>query len=246
VYQRPGYTSEISNVTRVTTEVTTEPGRTSRYTVNHDDDPIRIVRPNDVVNKKQNVRIRYLEPPEIQQQAPIVIRERQLTPPPAAPPIIIRQYTKAPPTPPPLVIRERPPMQPQIATQPTFIDKVLPPPTPPPRQVIIERIPEPEKPRDIIYEVTKYSSMKSKSKIKFKLKQKQNFFLNRNGYHTNNQLNDQLLLNVVKSTSVNQIQKMSSLSMKGHVSMLIEKFLKKVFAVLTQPHISHRDHNTVK
>ena len=35
----------------------------------------------------------------------------------------------------------------------TYIEKIIPPPSPPPRQVIVERIPAPEKPRDIVYEV---------------------------------------------------------------------------------------------
>lgn len=35
----------------------------------------------------------------------------------------------------------------------TYIEKIIPPPTPPPRQVIVERIPAPERPRDIVYEV---------------------------------------------------------------------------------------------
>jgi hypothetical protein len=42
-----------------------------------------------------------------------------------------------------------------VITQPTIVEKLIPPPTPPPRQVIIERIPAPEKPREIIYEVRK-------------------------------------------------------------------------------------------
>ena len=51
------------------------------------------------------------------------------------------------------ISRERAPAEPQVARSVTFIEKILPPPPPPPRQVIIERIPNPAKPRDIIYEV---------------------------------------------------------------------------------------------
>lgn len=40
-----------------------------------------------------------------------------------------------------------------------WLEKIIPPPTPPPRQVILERIPAPDKPRDIIYEV-KYDLLK--------------------------------------------------------------------------------------
>lgn len=120
--------------------------------INTDHDPIRLSRPIEPVRAKQNIRVRYLQPPEPPAQAPIIVKERQLTPPPPAPPLVIRQISKPPPTPPPLIIRERPPTPPKIATQPTVIEKVLPPPTPPPRQVIVERIPAPEKPRDVIYE----------------------------------------------------------------------------------------------
>ena len=40
-----------------------------------------------------------------------------------------------------------------MAREVTYIEKILPPPPAPPRQVIVERIPNPPKPRDIIYEV---------------------------------------------------------------------------------------------
>ena len=110
------------------------------------------MRPITPVSMRQNIRVRHLEPPELPTPNPIIVKERQLTPPPPAPPVYIRQYQPAPPTPPPLVIRERPPVAPRMP-ETTYIEKIIPPPSPPPRQVVIERIPAPEKPRDIVYEV---------------------------------------------------------------------------------------------
>lgn len=120
--------------------------------INDDPNPVRMVRQTAPVTHRQNVRIRYLDPPSPPQHAPIVVKERMLTPPPPPPPLVIRQRAATPPTPPPLVIRERPPHEPQVAREITYIEKILPGPTPPPRQVIIERIPNPQKPRDLIYE----------------------------------------------------------------------------------------------
>lgn len=154
VYYRPGYQSEVSNVTKYSTKVTHLPASvtTVQYRINDDPDPVRIVRPTEPVNMRQNVTVRYLDPPNPPTPAPIIIKERQLTPAPPAPPIHIRQYAPPPPTPPPLVIRERAPTPPRMP-DPTIIEKIIPAPSPPPRQVIIERIPAPEKPRDVIYEV---------------------------------------------------------------------------------------------
>lgn len=124
------------------------PGANSIYsasasTINQDPDPIRIVKPNTQnVVYKQQVNIRYLQPPTPPPPAPIIIREKQLTPPPVQPPIIIRflncfllefsfknktfeiinrQTAPAPPTPPPLTIRERAPTPPPVL-EPTIIE----------------------------------------------------------------------------------------------------------------------------
>jgi hypothetical protein len=153
IYYRPGTSAEVSNVTKVTTEITHQPGRynTYQYRINEDHDPVRLVRPITPVSMRQNIRVRHLQPPELPTPNPIIVKERQLTPPPPAPPVYIRQYQQAPPTPPPLIIRERPPVAPKMP-ETTYIEKIIPPPSPPPRQVVIERIPAPEKPRDIVYE----------------------------------------------------------------------------------------------
>lgn len=118
--------------------------------INQDPNPIRILKPtNQNVVYKQQVNIRYLQPPTPPPQAPIIIREKHL-PQSQQPPIIIRQTEPLAPTPPPLVIREKAPEAPSTGT-PTIIERTLPAPPPPPRQVIIERIPAPPvKPRPII------------------------------------------------------------------------------------------------
>jgi hypothetical protein len=118
--------------------------------INQDANPIRILKPtNQNVVYKQQVNIRYLQPPTPPPQAPIIIREKHL-PQSQQPPIVIRQTEPLAPTPPPLVIREKAPIAPATGT-PTIIERSLPAPPPPPRQVIIERIPAPPvKPRPIV------------------------------------------------------------------------------------------------
>ena len=93
LYRRSGYDDKIvSNVTKVTTEITHEPSQTTsvQYRINEDSDPVRIVRPITPVTHRQNIRVRYLEPPNPPTPAPIIIQERQLTPAPPAPPIVVR------------------------------------------------------------------------------------------------------------------------------------------------------------
>lgn len=64
--------------------------------INQDPDPIRIVRPNNQsVVYKQQVSIRYLQPPTPPPPAPIIIREKQMPPPPSQPPIIIRFFSSS-------------------------------------------------------------------------------------------------------------------------------------------------------
>lgn len=59
--------------------------------INQDEDPIIISKPNaQNVVYKQQVNIRYLQPPTPPPPAPIIIREKQMSPPPRQPPIIIR------------------------------------------------------------------------------------------------------------------------------------------------------------
>lgn len=143
IYHRPGHSARINDNGRPYSR---------SYQINEDSNPLRVIKQTAPITQRQNVRVRYLEPPAPPAHAPIVIRERMLTPPPPPQPLVIRQRAATPPQQPPLVIRERPPMEPKVARQVTFIEKILPPPSPPPRQVIVERIPNPPKPRDLIYE----------------------------------------------------------------------------------------------
>ena len=67
------------------------PNNSTSSMINQDPDPIRILKPNNQnIVYKQQVNIRYLQPPTPPPPAPIIIREKQLPPPPAQPPIIIR------------------------------------------------------------------------------------------------------------------------------------------------------------
>ncbi|CAF2404018.1 unnamed protein product [Rotaria sp. Silwood2] len=143
-YQHPQYRTQ---------EIIAPDGRLENLSVQMDNEPLRVVKPADQnIHYKQQVNVRFLEPPPGPEPAPIIIKERQAPAPPAPPPVVIRQRPPTPPTPPPLIIRERPPTPP-AQQQPQIIEKVLPPPPAPPRQVIVERLPPPPaKPRQIIYE----------------------------------------------------------------------------------------------
>ena len=68
------------------------PTYSSSSSINQDTSPIRIIKPNNQksVIYKQQVNIRYLQPPTPPPPAPIIIREKQSPAPPKQPPIIIR------------------------------------------------------------------------------------------------------------------------------------------------------------
>ncbi|CAF1223782.1 unnamed protein product [Rotaria magnacalcarata] len=104
------------------------------------------------VTYKQNIIVRFLQPPPIPNAGPLVIKEISSQQQPPLPPLVIKQRPTPPKTPPPLIIREKPPPLPSsIATK--VITRHLPPEPAPPRAVIIERLPPlPPKPRDIIIE----------------------------------------------------------------------------------------------
>lgn len=63
IYQRPGFATEVSNVAKVTTEITHHPSQCHqvRYRINEDCDPVYMCRPTNAVTQRQNIRIRYLE-----------------------------------------------------------------------------------------------------------------------------------------------------------------------------------------
>ncbi|CAF1206846.1 unnamed protein product [Adineta ricciae] len=143
-YQRSDYRTH---------EIIAPEGRLENLNVQSDHEPLRVVKPTDQnIHYKQQVNVRFLEPPPGPEPAPIIIKERQAPAPPPPPPLVIRQRPPTPPTPPPLIIRERPPTPP-VQQQPQIIEKILPAPPAPPRQVIVERLPPPPpKPRQVIYE----------------------------------------------------------------------------------------------
>ncbi|CAF3745349.1 unnamed protein product, partial [Didymodactylos carnosus] len=113
---------------------------------------IRRPAPGGGVTYKQNILVRFLQPPPIPPPGPLIIREVRPPQPPALPPLRIRQQPPPRPAPPPLILRERPPVPPASLTQKIIIRR-LPALPVPPRSVIIERLPPlPPKPRDIIIE----------------------------------------------------------------------------------------------
>ena len=124
-----------------------------RYPLSEDPNPEHIRRPNkERITYRQDIAIRYLQPPTPPPAGPIIIREIRAPQPPEPPPLVIRQRLPAPATPPPIVIRERPPVPPAIEP-PRIVERYLPAPAPPPRKVIIERqAPLPNKPQPIIIE----------------------------------------------------------------------------------------------
>jgi hypothetical protein len=124
------------------------PDRFDNLNIQTDHEPLHVVKPTDQnVHYKQQVNVRFLQPPVGPEPAPIIIKERHAPAPPVPAPVVIRQRPPTPPTPPPLIIRERPPTPP-TKQQPQIIEKVLPAQPAPPRQVIVERLPAaPPKPR---------------------------------------------------------------------------------------------------
>jgi hypothetical protein len=107
---------------------------------------------NNRITYRQDVSIRYLQPPTPPPPDPVIIREIYAPQLPEPPPLVIRQRPPALITPPPIVIRERPPIPPPIQP-PRIVTKYLPAPPPSSRRVVIERqAPLPQKPRPIIIE----------------------------------------------------------------------------------------------
>ncbi|CAF2516213.1 unnamed protein product [Rotaria sp. Silwood2] len=143
-YQHPQYRTQ---------DVISSDGRLENLNIQADNEPLHVIKPTDQnIHYKQQVNVRFLEPPPGPEPAPIIIKERQAPALPPPPPVVVRQRPPTPPTPPPLIIRERPPTPP-VQQQPQIIEKVLPPPPAQPRQVIVERLPPPPpKPRQVIYE----------------------------------------------------------------------------------------------
>ncbi|CAF0862551.1 unnamed protein product [Didymodactylos carnosus] len=113
---------------------------------------IRRAAAGGAVTYKQNILVKFLQPPPVPPPGPLIIKEVRPPQPPPPPPLVIRQRAPPLPSPPPLILRERPPQPPQSIASQTIIRRLNPIPVPP-RSVIIERLPPlPPKPRDIIIE----------------------------------------------------------------------------------------------
>ena len=143
--------------------------------LNQDDDPIIIKKKNEEkLIYKQNVYIRWLQPPTPPPPAPIIIREVQDEPAEELPPVIIYKQAPRSATPPPLVIREKPPTPVQVG-EPIVIERRVPAPKPEARRVVVEEIPAPPpKPRDIILEkwLPRDANMVKRPVVLEKLKEK--------------------------------------------------------------------------
>ncbi|CAF0762409.1 unnamed protein product [Rotaria sp. Silwood1] len=120
-----------------------------------DPNPPQIIRrppAHGPVTYRQNVVVRFLQPPPAPAPGPLIIKEVRPPQPPAPPPLVVRQRAPPLPIPPPLILRERPPRRPPLIPSQTLIKK-LPPIPVPPRSVIIERFPAlPPRPRDVAIE----------------------------------------------------------------------------------------------
>lgn len=123
------------------------------YPVNDDHSPEIVTKRSDQqLLFKQQVRVRYLQPPTPPPPGPILVKQEPRVPMPVAPPIIIRQQAPPVVAPPPIVYREAPPPPP--LTIPTRVITIPGKPMPPPpRKVIVERLAQmPAPPPDIIIE----------------------------------------------------------------------------------------------
>jgi hypothetical protein len=122
-----------------------------QYRINDDPNPEVIRKRLDKLKYRQEVAVRYLNPPPAPKPGDIIVRERQSQIPPA-PPVVLRQEACQAATPPPQVFREHPPAPPpQIPEQVVEIEGA---PVPPPaRRVVIEKLTSlPPKPQNILIE----------------------------------------------------------------------------------------------
>ena len=124
-----------------------------QYSLNNDASPQVISKkPTNKMHYKQQVAIRYLNPPTPPRHGDIIIRQEPDNQLPAAPPLVIRQVPAPAPTPAPIVIREAPPRPPTVLGTKivTIAGRNLPPPA---RKIVLEKLPDqPEKPRSIFIE----------------------------------------------------------------------------------------------
>ncbi len=124
----------------------------TEYPINQDPNPVIVTKKPKCIECKQQVLVKYLEPPALPQPGEIIINQDQNILAPPAPPLVIRQIPNIPEEPEPLVLREAPPVPPEPPCEKviTIPGRLL---SPPPRKVVIEKLPElPAKPQDIILE----------------------------------------------------------------------------------------------
>ena len=122
-----------------------------QYRINEDSNPEVIRKRLDKLRYKQEVAVKYLNPPPAPKPGDLVIRERQGQVPPA-PPVVIRQEGCKAATPPPLVYREAPPRRP-TAIPPQVVEVEGDPVAPPARRVVVEKLSNlPPKPQNILIE----------------------------------------------------------------------------------------------
>lgn len=124
----------------------------NQYNINQDPNPQVIKKKSkNKLNYKQELAVRYLQPPTPEAPGEIIINQEADKVPPPAPPLIIRQYPSKPVSPEPLIIREAPPEPPKVERKVVHVPgKVLPPPD---RKLVIEKLPKiPAQPPQIFIE----------------------------------------------------------------------------------------------
>ena len=121
--------------------------------LNVDPEPIVVnKKPTNAIKYTQNIAIKFLKPPELENAGDILIVQEKDVQTPPLPPQVVRQKPPIPAKPAPVIIREAPPLPPTKLEPEYHVvpGKVLPPP---PRKVIVEKLPEmPQPPPDIIVE----------------------------------------------------------------------------------------------
>jgi hypothetical protein len=110
-----------------------------RYAISTDAATVIRKQATHTYDATQNISVKYLKPPPLQNAGDLIIRHEADIQMPAAPPIVIRQQAAVVKAPPAMIYREKPPRLPQPVPAQTI---TIPGRTidPPPRQVIVERM----------------------------------------------------------------------------------------------------------
>lgn len=119
--------------------------------INEDPNPEVIKKRLNKLKYKQEVSVKYLQPPAAPKPGDLIIREKQQAA-GAAPPVVLRQEGQGACTPPPLVYREQPPPKP-CAIPEQVVEVEGDPLNPPARRVVVEKLSNlPQKPQNILIE----------------------------------------------------------------------------------------------